>query len=279
MRHFRDVAGSTASNKLLIGRGLMVALVVTGVMLLVLSRAGSPALTQARMQFLAFSAPIIQALSQPIESVKNGVGYVQELVSAREENIRLKAENDTLKRWQSVALSLKAENDALRSLSGYQPIEQVRYISAKRVGDLSGSFSHSMLVNAGKEEGVKRYQPVIDNAGLLGRVTELGAHHAQVMAVTDANSRIPVLADNARTRAILMGQGKSLMKLGFLTENHTITVGDRILTSDDGALMPAGIAVGEVFKVDGREVWVKPMRDLRDADYIRVIDYQAGARE
>ena len=48
-------------------------------------------------------------------------------------------------------------------------------------------------------------QIALDASGLVGRVTEVGDRSARVLLVTDMNSRIPVMLEASRAKAILVG--------------------------------------------------------------------------
>jgi len=278
MSRLRDIAHAGASPKLLIQRGLLIVCVVTGVTLLALGRAGSPALAEARMQVLSMLAPVFNVVRAPVESFRQFQSYLAEIGAAHEQNLVLKQENDGLRRWQSVALALQAENKALRELMAYQPVAGLHYTSAKVIAELQSGNAHSTLINVGSDAGIARYQPVIDAYGLVGRVMEVGKHNARVLSVADVNSRIPVVTSESRTRGIIAGTGGDMLRLAFMAAHAAPKPGEMILTTDDGALVPSGIMVGEIFSVGDDDILVKPIRPLDSADYVRVLQYDTAKR-
>ena len=252
-------------------RMVVALLVITGVTLLVLARAHHPALQAMRLRMLDALRPVMATISQPVTATRKLATSTGEVLDTAEQNRRLRAENETLRHWQSVAQALKAENNALRRLMGYQPVEAASYITARVIGQSPGTFGQFLLLNAGAAEGVAVLQPVVDAYGLVGRVMEVSAHSSRVMLLSDAGSRVPVVLGEGRQRAILSGAGESLLRLNFLEDGAKPQLGDRVVTAQEGALIPGGIRIGGVFKRDGNGFLVQPVRPLAQAEYVRVI--------
>jgi len=246
-------------------------LVLAGLTLLVLSRTQHPTLLNLRVHMLDMLRPVMTLISQPVTASRKLVTSTGEVLDTAEENRRLRGENETLRHWQSVAQALKAENDALRKLMQYQPVEAVSYITARVIGQSPSSFGQFLTVNAGKAEGVSEFQPVIDSFGLVGRAVEVGEHTSRVMLLSDVASRVPVIMGHGRQRAILSGAGNGLLRLSFLSSEEEIPLGEPVVTTQEGDLIPGGIKVGSVFKRDGNGYLVKPLRPLSQAEYIRII--------
>ena len=123
----------------------------------------------------------------------------------RAENRRLREENERLRRWQAVALALDAENAALKANLHWIPDPAPSYVTARVVADAGGVYARAVLLSVGPEQRIAQGQIALDERGLVGRVTEVGARSARVLLITDMNSRIPVTLENSRARAILVG--------------------------------------------------------------------------
>ena len=115
------------------------------------------------------------------------------------------------------------------------------------------TFVRSLLVLAGKSDGVIKGQAAVTGQGLVGRVTAVGERASRVLLVTDINSRIPVRVDRTRERAVLAGNNSSSPSLIYLPPETGVQVGDRIVTSGHGGVFPKGIPVGIVTVVDQRD--------------------------
>lgn len=252
-------------------RAVIALLVITGLTLLVLAKAQHPALSNLRLRMLDMLRPVMGVLSEPVSATKKFATNTGAVLNTAEENRQLKSENETLRHWQSVALAMKAENEALRSLTGYEPVSEVSYVTGRVIGQSPSTFGQSLTMNVGSGQGVEPLQPVIDAFGLVGRTLEVAPGTTRVMLLSDLGSRVPVMAAGSRQRAILTGTGGELMRLSFMIDDAQIALGEQVLTTQEGALIPGGIAVGTVFKKDASGYLVKPVRPLAQAEYLRVI--------
>jgi rod shape-determining protein MreC len=94
-----------------------------------------------------------------------------------------------------------------------------------------------------------------------------------VLLLTDFNSRIPVLVEPSRDQAILAGNNTRRPSLVFLPLNPRLSVGDRVLTSGRGGVLPPGLEVGTVTAIDDTGVTVEPLVDFARLEYLRLIEY------
>jgi len=216
--------------------------------------------------------PVLDAASRPVETVSDAFSAFSELARLRAENERLRAENDRLIRWEGLARRLEAENKAFRSMLNFVPEQPFRYISARVIADSSGAFVRSMLIEAGAASGIAKGQAAISGQGLVGRVAEVGERTARLLLATDLNSRIPVRLESGRDRGVLAGDNTDMPKLIFLPPTARVIPGDRIVTSGDGGVFPAGLAVGTVAVVEDGIIAVEPLVDWNRLEFVRVID-------
>ena len=94
--------------------------VAFGVMLL--GRADAGLTERARMALADALAPLFGVASEPIATIHAAVTDASGLMSLRDENIRLRSENDRLRQWQAVAMALDAENTTLKAICIGSPI-------------------------------------------------------------------------------------------------------------------------------------------------------------
>lgn len=238
---------------------------------LLLSHAENPAMASARMALTDLLAPTVNFLSQPVQTTQTLAGQWQKWQDVYTQNETLRAENAQLKQWQSMTAELQAENESLRNLLKLAPAETHHYLSGKMIGNLAGSFSQSQFLDIGAAEGVVKDMAVISGEGLAGRVLEVGNSTSRVMLVTDINSRIAVMGQNSREKAVAIGRDHSLLELHYLADNTQMKPGELILSSGDAKLLPAGIPVGRVVKVEKNQVLVKPIVDWTRLSYVSLI--------
>jgi rod shape-determining protein MreC len=149
--------------------------------------------------------------------------------------------------------------------------------SARVVADSGGVFVHTLLVDAGAEQGVRDGMAAVNAQGLVGRVVDVGRRSARVLLVTDLNSRIPVVLERSGDQAILEGDNSPEPVLRFLPMNPGLAVGDRVLTSGRGGLLPPGLLIGQISRIGGRGVAVRPFVDWSRLDYLSLLRDAAAA--
>lgn len=243
--------------------------------LMLLSKAETVIVERMRAGVIDIFAPVLDAMSRPIATVAEAINSVRELGRLREENRFLRDQNVRLLEWQQTAHALAAQNRALQSLLNYALDPDVNFVAGRVIADSGGMFVRSVLVNAGARHGVAKGQAVVDSEGFVGRIAAVGDRSSRVLLVTDLNSRIPVVTETSRERAILAGDNSGRPKLVFLPPNATVAVGERIITSGHGGVIPPGLPVGRVVSVapTGGEIRIQPIAELDRLEYVRIANF------
>lgn len=241
--------------------------------ILLLGKADPLIFQRARTTITDITAPVLDALSRPAVTVSHVITEARELARLREENNILRAENERLLKWQNAARTLLAENRELRNLLGFSPDPDASSVTARVIGDSGGAFVRSVLVNAGVREGVAKGNAALSGNGLLGRVAEVGLRSARILLINDLNSRIPVVVERSRERAILAGDNSLTPRLLYLPPLTDVQVGDRIVTSGHGGVFPVGLPVGVVTAINDEGVRILPYADATNIEYVRLMDF------
>ena len=245
--------------------------VAFGVMLL--GRADALLAERARMALADALAPIYGVVSKPLASIRTTITDAGGLMSVRDENIRLRDENDRLRQWQAVALALDAENQALKANLNWIPDPAPSFITARVVADAGGVYARAVLLSTGPNRAVTKGQIALDERGLVGRVTEIGMRSARVLLITDINSRIPVTLENSGARAMLVGTNNARPRLMFWPEGSMPVEGERVVTSSEANAFPSGLPVGVVHYTASNVPEVEPYAHLNRLEVVRIFDY------
>ena len=259
--------------KSLVQRFMYLGFVAAAFGLILLGKVDAVLVDRVRAEVTDVVAPILEALSRPVATVSKGIQNFQELVVIREENAILKKQNARLMQWQTVARKLQAENTALQNLLGVVHDKNANYVSARVIAGSGGAFANMLIVNAGEIDGVRKGQAVISDRGIIGRISEVSNRSARVLLLTDINSRIPVLIENNRTRAIMTGTNTSRTKLIHLPPGARVTPSDRIITSGHGGAFPSGLPVGVVASVSDGGIEVQLFADYAKLEFVRIADF------
>ena len=248
-----------------------VVLIALSFSLMFIGKADMVAMRDLRMSSNDFLAPVIDFVSAPIRGVETMAEGIRTVASLRAENVRLQAENDLLQRWRRRAEILESENQQLRSVTGTVSDENRSLITARAVTAPGGSFAHTILIAIGDESGIAAGDPVITSNGLVGIVYEVGRAYARVLMISDINARIPVMLASSSWPGLTIGRNGEYLELAFLPAEARPEVGELVLTSGHGGILPAGLAVGRVDRVDGGDIRVRPAVEFRNLGYVSVL--------
>jgi rod shape-determining protein MreC len=222
-------------------------------------------------------APTANVLSTPGQWIAAANAEIGKYLFAVQENQKLKAEIAELRQWRNAAIALEDINGRYRDLLVLKLDPPIPMVTARVVLDARSPFANTRLANVGKEKGVAIGNPVMTEAGLVGRVVGVGQGVSRVLLVTDVSSHTPVLIDRTNARAILTGDGGPNPTLEYLRGEGAVQNGDRILTSGDGGVIPRGLPVGIAVKgLDGR--WrVRLAADDSMIDFVRILQFKGFA--
>ena len=258
--------------KVLVERLTVTVLIAASVLLLLVGKADLKLVDLISNGAGDVAAPALSLVGAPVRGVREVARGLGETLALTKENARLRAEVQRLAGWQAAAIRLDVQNQALRRASNMPPVEHaVPVATAAIVGDAGGNFVRTRLIDAGTRRGVAVGQAVVDAQGLVGRIVAAGSFSARVLLITDFNAKIPVLIEGSGDRAILEGDNGRHPHLRFLPRSPRFKQGQRLVTSGDGGLLPAGIAVGWISRIDGPSVQVTPFVDWERLSFVQIL--------
>ena len=94
---------------------------------------------------------------------------------------------------------------------------------------------------------------------------------ARVILVTDASSRVPATVQPSGQRVIIAGDNSSAPPIDFLENPDLVRPGDRVITSGDGGVFPAGLLIGSVAADPGGRLRVRLSADYERLEFLRVL--------
>jgi rod shape-determining protein MreC len=247
-------------------------LILLALTLMTLHRADTLPVERLRTALMEVVAPALAVASAPLDALVGQIDALTNIHDLKAENIRLQEENVKLHQWYESALKLQAENQSFRELLNVKADPALSFVTARVISDAGGSFVKSALLPVGIQDKVQKGDAVMSGRGLVGRITEVGQSSARVLLITDLNSRIPVLIQNTRTKAILAGKNQDLLKLERLPPDSGMTIGARVVTSGDGGQLPADLPVGTIVSTGADGVWVRLLSDIDRLAYVQVVN-------
>lgn len=242
---------------------LPLVLIVLGLLLLVFHESGILAPVEGALRYVLDPLQrVFSRVTVGIGGLFQTVGEVREL-RARVEELQaqvdaLTVENVRLREYEAEVQQLKA---LLNFVSQY-PISAslgAEVISREACdtfpcGDVVGvepnPYLRYITVNVGSLQGVETGMPVVSGgAGLVGRVAQVGPRTAEVQLLTDTDSAVAVLLQTSRVTGLVVGQPDGTLRMEYIPQEEHIDVGDIVLTSGLGGIMPKALVVGQVTEV------------------------------
>jgi rod shape-determining protein MreC len=181
-----------------------------------------------------------------------------------------------MKSWKEAALQLEQENAKLLDLNNVRLDPKLTYVTGVVLTDSGSPFRQSVLLNVGARDGLIDGWAAMDGLGLVGRVSGVGETTSRVILLTDSNSRVPVTIQPTGRNAILAGDNSAAPLLEFIENHDDVRPGDRVVSSGDGGVFPAGLLVGEVVQAADRRLRVRLAADYERLDYLRVLRSHPG---
>jgi len=247
------------------------------ILLLLVSKTNREFTKDVSFAFVSASLPVVNIAAFPFNTVINLLTDFGELIDAKQENKKLKAELEELKMFYIDSLNINEENKKLRDSLEFVTERSTGFKMAKIVGRANQLFNQTLFIDIGENKGVEEGEIVTANRAVIGRIEEVFSDRSRLLLLNDATSRIPVITSKARVRGILAGNGSNVLEILYLPKNHKIEVGDSVFTSGDGDTLPSGLFVGTVKKVTSDSALVVLGQDIADAEIVSIIEYDKAA--
>lgn len=223
------------------------------------------------------TAPFQKLIRQAINSTKDFWTNYFYLVDVRRENRQLKREIDSFKRENSRYKELLATHERLRKLLQFKEVIHRPVVAAQVIGlDPTGWFK-SVIIDKGKDAGLKWDMPVVNASGVVGRIVSVSNNYAKVLLIIDQNSAVDCLTQRSRDRGMVKGTSGHVCKMDYMAKSSAAVIGDVVITSGLGGVFPKGLPVGEISSVkegDGKlfkEIDVMPCVDFSKLEEVLVI--------
>jgi rod shape-determining protein MreC len=127
-------------------------------------------------------------------------------------------------------------------------------LAAEVIGHDPSNLLHYLIIDRGAQDGLAVGMPVVTARGLVGRITEVNPHSAQVMLLTDPASSVNALIQRSRATGVVQGQGRGGLTMHFVELGEQIEAGDIVLTSGLGGSFPKRLVIGQVAAVKQHDV-------------------------
>lgn len=257
-------------------RMLVGILVVLLLGMYLLWRIDSPRVERLRIAMIDRFVPSMDWAMAPVTGLTNIARDFQSYTRIYEQNQDLRRELQQMKAWREAALQLEQENARLLDLNKVRIDAKLTHVTGVVTADSGSPFRQSVLLNVGARDGIMDGWATMDGIGLVGRISGVGQNTSRVILLTDTNSRIPVTVQPSGQRAILVGDNEAAPTLELIENRDLVRPGDRVVTSGDGKVFPAGLLVGQVAQSPDRRLRARLAADYERLKFLRVLRSHDG---
>jgi rod shape-determining protein MreC len=162
------------------------------------------------------------------------------------QNRRLREENDLLKNKQNESRELYQENRRLRQILSIKKNSPYKVIAAAVIGRDPSNWSSVVIIDKGKNNGIKPGYIAVNFLGLVGKVVETGGGVAKVMLVNDSNFAVSAQIQSTRQEGAVFGSLGGVLTMKYLTKSSEVKAGDVVVTSGLSEAYPKGLLIGTV---------------------------------
>ena len=234
--------------------------------------------------------PFEIAASRVARPFEDAYGWTADLFHAKSENEKLRQQVKDLQQRTILTSEAVEERNALRRLlrvkrsAAYEDLARTA-VTAEVVSNPVSQFDQTMVIASGRNDGIRVYDAVITDRGLVGQVSKALRNTALVTLLTDPETA--VTAKDSRTGAIGLvqhSQGpEDLLFLDRVGKDKRVDRGDLVVTAGKqsgkklSSFYPRGIPIGQVTKVGQtdvdpfQDVQVMPFVDFTSLDYVLVL--------
>lgn len=177
---------------------------------------------------------------------------------------------------------IKKENEVLRKYYGIKDDHPDYKIAVATVirRDPNDDF-YGFTIDKGSRDDVKKGDPVINDGGLVGWVSEVSVTTSRVTTLLSPEAKVGAMDQKTHDSGIATGSthfcDEGELILSVISADNKIKADDIVITTGVGGVYPAGIVVGKVTKLDYNEydttpyAVIKPYTDLRTISDVVVI--------
>lgn len=228
-----------------------------------------PIYDEIHSRVLDFASPVLQETSSSFYSVRNFFNNIAQLFLTFEENKTLKKRNEFLEYYFYLYKQVEEENQQLKEALNFTKSLPDKFISAQIIAKSNNYLHQEYIINAGKKDGIKKWQMVLANNYLIGRIVSVSENTANLLLITDHASKIPVISLNSKINFIASGITKNELLCNYLN-TQTLEENELVVTSYSNQQITPNIIVGSVIKREN-VFYIKPIIDLNKIEFVQVL--------
>jgi rod shape-determining protein MreC len=182
-----------------------------------------------------------------VEAVRgNTIGFLQDyfiLLDVREQNRRLKSDNDKLRMENVYFRNQLATAENARALTMFQAQIPSKTVAARIIGNSTVATAKAVFIDRGSSSGIENGMAVVTPEGVVGKVSATYPLVSQVLLVTDPTFGVGIESQKGRVHGVLnCSAGKCIV--AQIQNEDKVDVGEWFFTSGEDRIFPKGFPVG-----------------------------------
>lgn len=205
------------------------------------------------------------------------------LQEVKKENKSLKNKLDSLTISNNQLQQDKYELDRLRELYKLdQTYSDYKKVGAHVIGNNGSNWFSNFTIDKGSKDGIRKDMNVMAGTGLVGIVTKVGPHSAEVRSIIDDQSNVSGMILSTADTCVVRGDLKLLSdgRLRFeqlVNNENEVKEGEQVVTSQISSKYVQGILIGYVSEISiddnnlTRSGYITPVVDFKKLQEVLVI--------
>jgi rod shape-determining protein MreC len=262
-------------------RVLIITLVIICVLLVtVYSRESNNGLFHRLQRFsMDIISPLQKGMAKVFDPIRDGFGYMADMVTAKGERDRLREENEILEEELMEMREFERINQKLKTMIAVKESNpHLDLYVVDVIGANPDLWEQTIQIGAGYSDGLREYMAILSEEGkLVGRIIECTSEVSIVQLITDEKSAVGAKLQSNAEMGIAKGEGRGGVRLELLSQDAEVNMGDVVLTSGMGGTCPEGIPIGTITEISERRadlsigILIEPAARLTRLDKVMVV--------
>ncbi|TSC92185.1 MAG: rod shape-determining protein MreC [Candidatus Berkelbacteria bacterium Licking1014_96] len=225
-----------------------------------------------------FSTPITRIFYKGGTKTGGFFDNISQIKNISDQKSKLEKRNAELEFENSKLKEVLKENEVLRAeLDLKAKLIDRELVAADIIGRGPGNSGGSLILNKGKNDGLKEDMPVVSSGRLLGKLTEVGDDYSRLILIIDESTVVNVMVEETRASGVVKGEVGFNLIIDSIPQESPLKIGQRVITSGLGGTMPKGLIIGEVAEIlsPQSEIFqsarIKPAADFNHLEIVFII--------
>lgn len=200
-------------------------------------------------------APMQEDLFGTTQSVSAFFERIFGVSDLNKENLELNEKVSQLQSQLRDYNTVVKENERLKELLNFKETTDYDIVTAKVIGKNSGQWFEEFTVNVGAADGVEKDMIVMNDDGLVGKVTEVYDSYAKIITLMNSEMNVPMMIERSRDYGVVKtisdseSRATGKMRIEYMSTGADVVPGDTVVTSGMGGMFPKGLYIGVVSEV------------------------------